>query len=57
MALSREDRIYLAYKRVKSAAESEGLPPGTAHARSVLYISEVFDLSPLKVMALVASRK
>lgn len=57
MALSREDKIYLAYKRTKSAAEKEGLLPGIAHARSVLYISEVFSLSPIRVMQIVNPRK
>lgn len=57
MPLSREDRIYLKYKATRASAEKEGLRPGVAHARSVLYTSEIFSISPIKMLQIVNSRK
>lgn len=55
MALSREDRIRLAYKSIKVKIKKEGLD--REHARAILYIAEAFSISPLKVQQLVASKK
>jgi hypothetical protein len=55
MALSREDRIYLAYKGIKSKVQKQGLD--REHARAVLYIAEAFSISPLKVQQIVNAKK
>jgi hypothetical protein len=55
MALSREDRIRLAYKSIVQKIKKEGLD--REHARAVLYIAEAFSITPLKVQKIVARNK
>jgi hypothetical protein len=55
MAQSREDRIYLAYKSIRSKVRKEGLDRD--HARAVLYIAEAFSISPLMVQQIVNTKK
>lgn len=55
MGLSREDRIYLAYQANKKALSREGLD--RVHARTLLYLSEAFSLSPLKIQQIVDQRR
>jgi hypothetical protein len=55
MAQSREDKIYLAYKGVKSKIEKQGLD--REHARALLLIAEAFNISPLKVDQIIRSKK
>lgn len=55
MAQTREDRIYLAYKANKKALYKEGVD--RVHARTLLYLSELFNLSPLRIQKIVADRR
>ena len=55
MGLSREDRIYLAYQSNKKALSKEGLD--RVHARTLLYLSETFSMSPLKIQQIVDQRQ
>lgn len=55
MAQSREDRIYLAYKANKKALSKQGVD--RIHARTLLYVSELFSLSPLKIQQIVTQRR
>jgi 3-hydroxy-3-methylglutaryl CoA synthase len=55
MPMSREDRIYLAYKANEKALNREGLD--RVHARALLYVSERFALSPLIIQKIVAERQ
>jgi hypothetical protein len=54
MAKTLDDTIYLAYKRNKSALDKEGVD--RTHARALLYVSELFKISPLRVQKIVANR-
>jgi hypothetical protein len=54
MPQTREDRIYLAYKANKKALYKEGVD--RVHARTLLYLSELFSLSPLTIQKIVAER-
>jgi hypothetical protein len=54
MAKKLDDSIYLAYKRNKSALDKEGVD--RTHARALLYVSELFKISPLKAQQIVAER-
>jgi hypothetical protein len=54
MAKKLEDKIYLAYKLNKSALDKEGLD--RAHARALLYVSELFKISPLRIQKIVSDR-
>lgn len=55
MAQTREDRIYLAYKANKKALAKQGVD--RLHARTLLYVSELFSLSPLKIQQIVTQRR
>jgi hypothetical protein len=54
--MSREDKIYLAYKANKAALVKQGIED-RVHARVLLYLSELFNLSPLTVHKIVADRQ
>jgi hypothetical protein len=54
MAQTREDRIYLAYKAHKKALYKEEVD--RVHARTLLYLAELFNLSPLQIQRIVAER-
>ncbi|UDL16806.1 hypothetical protein SEA_ATUIN_135 [Arthrobacter phage Atuin] len=53
MALSREDKIRLAYKANRNALVKQGVPD-RLHERTLLYVSELFNVSPLRVQKIVA---
>lgn len=55
MALSREDKIFLAYGSIRSKIEREELD--RPHARALLYIAERFSISPLKADLIVKARQ
>jgi hypothetical protein len=55
MALPKEDRIYLAYKNIRTKIKREGLD--REHARAVLYIAEAFGISVLTVQKIVDTKK
>lgn len=55
MAQTREDRIYLAYKANKNALTKQGAD--RVHARTLLYVSELFSLSPLAIQRIVTERR
>lgn len=52
MAKTLDDKIYLAYKLNKTALDKEGVD--RTHARALLYVSELFNISPLRVQRIVA---
>jgi hypothetical protein len=56
MPQSREDRIYLAYKTTKAKLQSEGLTD-RLHGRTLLYIAQVFNVSPLVIQKIVRDRQ
>lgn len=51
MAKTLDEKIYLAYKLNKSALDKEGLD--RTHARALLYVSELFNVSPLRIQRIV----
>lgn len=56
MAQSRADKIFLTYTMVKNNLAKEGISD-RLHGRTVLYLAEVFDLSPLVIQQIINNRK
>lgn len=56
MAQSREDKIHLTYTMIKSNLGKQGITD-RLHGRTVLYLAEVFDLSPLVIQQIINERK
>lgn len=54
MAKKLDEKIYLAYKLNRSALDKEGLD--RTHARALLYVSELFNISPLRIQKIVSDR-
>lgn len=54
MAKTLDDKIFLAYKLNKTALDREGLD--RTHARALLYVSELFKISPLRIQRIVTNR-
>jgi hypothetical protein len=55
MPQSREDRINLAYKAKKKLYHRSEIPQ--AHARAVVEVGKVFNISPIKVQQIVNARR
>jgi hypothetical protein len=56
MGQSREDKIHLTYTLIKSNLGKQGITD-RLHGRTVLYLAEVFDLSPLVIQRIINDRK
>lgn len=56
MAQTREDKIYLAYTATKASLQKEGLDD-KLHGRTLLYLAEVFKVSPLVIQQIVSERR
>lgn len=56
MAQSREDKIYLTYTLIKKNLTKQGVTD-RLHGRTVLYLAEVFGVSPLTVQRIINERK
>lgn len=56
MSQSREDKIHLSYTLIKANLAKQGIED-RLHGRTVLYLAEVFDLSPLVIQQIINDRK
>lgn len=56
MAQSREDKIFLTYMMIKNNLTKQGVTD-RLHGRTVLYLAEVFNLSPLTIQRIINERK
>lgn len=56
MGQSREDKIFLTYTMIKNNLTKQGVTD-RLHGRTVLYLAEIFNVSPITVQRIINDRK